>query len=75
MSLLRFKNYNSKEAAYGVDAMEETHRNMIGELKKKGNKTYSVQAQCSKPTQCSVYSELEQKGTGRLNNWLVFWIY
>ncbi len=49
MNLLRFKNYNIKEAAYGVDAMEETHRSMIGELKKKGNKTESTQAQCSKP--------------------------
>jgi hypothetical protein len=33
MTFLRFKNYNSEEAAYGVDAMEETLRSMIGELK------------------------------------------
>jgi hypothetical protein len=38
MTVLLFKNYNSKEAAYGVEAMEETHRSMIGEIKKKGNK-------------------------------------
>jgi hypothetical protein len=56
---------------------EETHRSMIGELKKKG-KTDLI---CPSPTlkakvgQHSVYSVLGQKGIGRLNNWLVFWIY
>jgi hypothetical protein len=33
MRVLRFKNYNNEEAAYGVDAMEETHRSMIVGLK------------------------------------------
>ncbi len=38
MTVLLFRNYNSEEATYGVDAMEETHRSMIGELKKEGKR-------------------------------------
>jgi|GEM_PF-5754480 len=39
MSLLRFKNYNIKEVDSGVDAMEETYGSMIGEIKKKENRS------------------------------------
>ncbi len=76
MTVLLFRNYNSEEATYGVDAMEETHRSMIGELKKKGKDLI-----CPSPTlkasagQHSVFSVLDHKGTGSLNNWLVFGIY